>query len=203
MTPTGLRGLNARKRMTVLSALVVAATAFSAAAAFACTNLATLNLSSGTGKPGDTITVTGSSFRMPREAPTGVQIRWNGVDGPVLAETRPDRVGNISATFTVPEAPPDNYVIVAVLRDARGADTSGTPARAQFQILGPGNRTVAAPLTEPAPPVAAGESSSTGLIALTVALGVGGLALFAAGFVAFARQARVRRVPTASPVRND
>ncbi len=192
-----------RKRTMTLAVLVVGMTAATTAAAFACTNLATLNLSSNAGKPGDTITVTGSSFRMPREAPSGVQIRWNSADGPLLAETRPDRVGNITATFTVPEAAPDNYVILAVLRDARGADTSGTPARAQFQVLGAAARPAAAPLADQPPPVAASQSSSAGLIALTVALGVGGLALFAAGFVAFARQARARRLPTAARVRND
>ncbi|MGH9222271.1 MAG: hypothetical protein ACRD2W_00355, partial [Acidimicrobiales bacterium] len=106
------------------------------AAAFACTNLATLNLSSATGRAGDTITVTGSSFRMPANVTTGIQIKWNGVEGAVLSEVRPDRAGNFSTTFTVPESQPGYYVVTAVLRDARGIDVSGTPARAQFQVVG-------------------------------------------------------------------
>ena len=130
------------RRTVAAGALLGAVLAVTGAVAYACTNLATLNLSSATGKPGDVITVTGSSFRQPADLP-GVMLRWNGLDGPVLAEVRPDRVGNISASITIPEAPPDTYVIVAVLKDARGNDTSGTPARAQFQILGGAGRPVA------------------------------------------------------------
>jgi hypothetical protein len=43
------------------------------------------------------------------------------------------------------------------------------------------------------------ESSSSGIIALTVGLGALGLALFGAGFIAFVRQAR--RAPAAATVR--
>jgi len=43
------------------------------------------------------------------------------------------------------------------------------------------------------------EGSSSGIIALTVGLGVLGLALFGAGFIAFVRQAR--RAPAAATVR--
>ena len=173
------------------------------AAAFACTNLATLNLSSTAGKAGDTVTVTGSSFAVGRgDAPTiPVQLRWNGVDGTVLAETTPDRAGNISAAFTVPEGMPGYYVLVATQKDARGVDTYGTPARASFQILGPnGQSVVTAPASAAAPAVPA-EPSSTGIIALTVGLGVLGVALFGAGFVAFVRQTRAAAAGVAAPVR--
>ncbi|MGH9279929.1 MAG: hypothetical protein ACRD12_17750, partial [Acidimicrobiales bacterium] len=125
-----------QRKIGLLGALAAAVVVVTGAMAYACTNLATLNLSSATGKPGDSIIVTGSSFRMPANVTTGVQIRWNGVDGPVLAEATPDKAGTFSTTMTVPEAQPDVYVIVATLRDARGADTSGTPARAQFQVVG-------------------------------------------------------------------
>ncbi|MDQ3979952.1 MAG: hypothetical protein M3314_10400 [Actinomycetota bacterium] len=173
------------------------------AVAYACTNLATLNLSSGTGKPGDTITVTGSSFRMPSGVTTGVQIRWNALDGPVLAEATPDRVGNISATFTVPDAAPDSYVVIAVLHDARGNDTSGTPARAQFQILGGAGRPVAATASGPVTAAGGGEGSSAAPIALLFVLGALGLGLFGAGFAAVARQARRSAAPVPAPVRRD
>lgn len=190
-----------RRTIGALGTIVLSIVVVTGAAAYACTNLATLNLSSTTGKPGDVITVTGSSYRMPADAPNGVQLRWNGLDGPVLAEVRPDRVGNISATFTVPEAAPDNYVIVAVLRNGRGVDTSGTPARAQFQILGPVARQASPAASAPVPVVTGGGGSSAAPIALLVVLGVGGLSLFAAGFVAVARQARRRDVPMPTPAR--
>ncbi len=183
----------------------VAVMAFTAMAAFACTNLATLNLSTASGGVGDTVTVTGSSFRTPRAAGDAVMpvvLNWNGADGPILAETTPDAAGNISATFTVPEGQPGYYVLVASQKDAQGADAYGTPARASFQILGPNGQSVVQPAGNQVAPVTA-DPSSTGLIALTVGLGALGLALFGAGFTAFVRQARRREVPVASKVRND
>lgn len=191
------------RRIGFSSVLAGAILVVSGAAAFACTNLATLNLSNATGKAGDTITVTGSSFRMPAGVETGVQIRWNGVDGPVLAETRPDRVGNIATSVVIPQVAPDNYVLVAVLRDAKGAETSGTPARAAFQVVGGAGRAVPAAIGAQTP-AAAGTSgsSSSAPIALLFVLGVAGFGLFGAGFVAVARQARRQTAPAAA-VRKD
>ena len=179
--------------------------ALTAMAAFACTNLATLNLSTASGGVGDTVTVTGSSFRVPRTADQPVLpvvLNWNGADGPVLAETTPDAAGNISATFAVPEGQPGYYVLVASQKDAEGVDAYGTPARASFQILGPNGQSVVQPVGNQVAPVTA-DPSSSGIIALTVGLGALGLALFGAGFTAFVRQARTREVPVASKVRND
>jgi hypothetical protein len=112
------------------------------------------------------------------------------VDGAVLAEVTPDRAGNISATFTVPEGAPGYYVLVATQRDARGVDTYGTPARASYQILGANGQSVVAAAPAATAAVVPSEPSSTGIIALTVALGLLGLGLFAAGFIAFVRQTR-------------
>ena len=169
------------------------------AAAFACTNLATLNLSSATGKPGDVVTVSGSSFRMPANVTTGIQIRWNGADGPVLAEVRPDKAGNFVTTVTIPDGAPGYYVMTAVLRDAKGADVSGTPARAQFQIVGAPGRPVPPPAAAQSPATATSSGSSGVPAALVLGLGVLGLALFSAGFVAVARTRRPVR--EAAPVR--
>jgi hypothetical protein len=194
--------MGGRRTVTVFGAALVAMLAVSGAVSYACTNLATLNLSSNAGKSGDTITVTGSSYRMPTDTQTGVQIRWNGLDGPVLAEVRPDRTGNISATFTVPEAAPDNYVVLAVLKNGRGVDTSGTPARAQFQILGASGRPVPQqPPSAPAPVATGDGGGSAAPIALLVVLGAAGIGLFGAGLVAVARQGRRRELPAPTPAR--
>ena len=193
--------MNLRKKVSVVFGSAAAATVVAAAAAFACTNLATLNLSSSAGKAGDTVTVTGSSFRVNAQnvdSSFPVVLHWNGVDGATLAEVKPDRAGNISATFTVPEGQPGYYVIVATQRDAKGVDQYGTPARASYQILGPNGQSVVQPVGNPAGTVGT-ETSSSGIIALTVGLGVLGLALFGAGFTAFVRQAR--RAPAAATVR--
>ena len=195
--------MNLRKKVSVVFGSAAAATVLAGAAAFACTNLATLNLSSSAGKAGDTVTVTGSSFRVNARdvaASDSVVLHWNGVDGATLAEVKPDKAGNISATFAVPEGQPGYYVIVATQRDAKGVDAYGTPARASYQILGPNGQSVVQPVGSSAGAVGT-ETSSSGIIALTVGLGALGLALFGAGFIAFVRQAR--RAPAAATVRRD
>lgn len=196
--------MNSTKKGMAFFGTAVAAMAITAVAAFACTNLATLNLSTASGGVGDAVTVTGSSFRVSSSADEPVMpvvLNWNGADGPILAETTPDDAGNISATFSVPEGQPGYYVLVASQVDAEGVDAYGTPARASFQILGPnGESTVQPAGTQAATPA---EPSSSGIIALTVGLGVLGLALFGAGFTAFVRQAKGSEAPVASKVRND
>ncbi|MEW6153194.1 MAG: hypothetical protein AB1673_04265 [Actinomycetota bacterium] len=193
--------MNLRRKVAVTFGAAAAATVIAGASAFACTNLATLNLSSSAGKAGDTVTVTGSSFRVNAQnlsASFPVVMKWNGVDGATLAQVQPDRAGNISATFTVPDGQPGYYVIVATQRDANGTDVYGTPARASYQILGPNGQSVVTPAATTAGALGS-ESSSSGIIALTVGLGALGLALFGAGFIAFVRQAR--RAPAAAAVR--
>jgi len=193
--------MNLRRKCTLAFGGAAGALVIAGAPAFACTNLATLNLSSTAGKAGDTVTVTGSSFRVDRTdvaRSLPVVLRWNGTEGTVLAEAQPDRAGNISATFAVPDGQPGYYVIVATQRNDQGVDQYGTPARASYQILGPNGQSVVQPAGTPATAVGS-EGSSSGVIALTIALGALGLGLFGAGFVAFARQAR--RAPSAAPVR--
>ena len=171
----------------VLSGLVV-----TAAGAFACTNISTLNISDSSGRPGSTVLITGTSFG--NSSPTGrrtttplpVRIRWNGTDGETLAEVLPDTAGNISASVTIPAAAPGHYVIFAVQQDADGYHMYGTPARIAYQVLTPDGR--------PAPPPAIAPTESTGTRSGTsefpvalVLLGVLGGALFVAGFAAFVR----------------
>lgn len=196
--------MSLKKKGQAFFGTAIVAMAFTAVAAMACTNLATLNLSASSGSVGDTITVTGSSFSVPRSAGdpvVPVVLNWNGADGPMLAEATPDSAGNISASFSVPEGQPGYYVIVATQKNAEGVDQYGTPARASYQILGPNGESVVQPAGSQTPAVAT-EPSSTGMIALTVGLGVLGLALFAAGFTAFVRQGRGSAVPVPSKVRN-
>lgn len=179
-------------------------------AAWGCTNLATVNLSSPMGKPGDAITVTGTGFmanaaEMPMDgmdmdmtAPMAnmtvrlpVVIRWNGPEGPVLSTAVPDRSGTISVLFNIPETQAGHYTVVAVQKNAHGYDVYGTPARAPLQVLGAGGR--AGEGVGAGSAGAGSQSSSTGIVALTVGLGVLGLGLLAAGGVAAARTARARR----------
>ena len=196
--------MNLRKKVTTVFGAAAAASVIAGAAAFACTNLATLNLSSTAGKAGDQVTVTGSSFMVNSanvSASDPVLLKWNGTEGAQLASVVPDKAGNISATFAIPEGQPGYYVIVATQKDAKGVDAYGTPARASFQILGANGQSVVAPAASSAASTVGSSPSSSGIIALTVGLGALGLALFGAGFVAFVRQARRRDVPVTAQVR--
>lgn len=190
-----------KKTTTALGALVAMMMVFGGVA-YACTNLATLNLSTASGNVGDNVTVTGSSFRTPKGdgAPMPVELHWNGADGPLLAKAVPDAAGNISASFQVPEGQAGYYVVLATQMD-KGVDAYGTPARAAFQILGANGESVLAPQGTQTPAVSGGNGS--GILALTVGLGALGLALFAAGFVAFSRQARRQEAPVPAKVRNN
>jgi hypothetical protein len=193
-----------RRGVAVAGGLVAAVFLLAGAAAFACTNLATLSLSSNAGKSGDVVTVTGSSYRMPSGVTTGVQLRWNALDGPVLAEAVPDKVGNISASITIPQAAPDTYVVIAVLKDARGNDTSGTPSRAQFQVVGGAGAAAPQPAIAQQTPVASTASSgSAAPLALLLGLGALGLLLFGGGIAATARGTRTRTVPAPAKTTRD
>ena len=192
-------------------------------AAWGCTNLATLNLSSAMGKPGDAITVTGTGFmanaaEMPMEgmdmdmsAPMmanmtvrqPVVIRWNGPEGPVVSTAIPDRSGTISVLFNIPEAQAGHYTVVAVQKNAQGYDVYGTPARAPLQVVGAGGR-AGDGARGAGTAGSGGPSSSTGIVALTAGLGVLGLGLLAAGGVAATRTVRARRgVPAKVDGRTD
>lgn len=172
-----------------------------ASTAFACTNLAELNVGPPSGHAGTQVTVTGSAFsHVPANTP--VALHWGGTNGPVLATVTPDAAGAIGPlTVTIPsDAAPGPYVIVASQTEvATGLTPWGTPARASFTVTGQ------APAAAPARAAAGGAlstttSSSAGLIALTIALGVAGLALFALGAASFVGTMRRRSVP--SKVRN-
>lgn len=157
-----------------------------AAAAFACAPLATLELDRGVAGAGEHVHVEGKGFLTAGTGEKVVDVRWNSADGPVLASTPSDAQGRISVTFTVPDAEPGYYVLLAGLRDGT------TPARAVLQI--PGARTQA-----PAEPVAAGPGSTRGVAggAALVALGMVGVGL-ALGGLAFALAGRRRAVERAA-----
>lgn len=183
------------------------------AAAFACANLATLNLSVGAARPGTTITFTGAGFAVPRASTgltaTPVVVHWEREDGPVIAEVTPDRYGTLSAQFTVPDSRPGTYIIVATQKTPRrtpGAPEDqapalfaepGTPARASFEVLAPGavaslhNAVVeSGDRAEPQD-----QLDATVWIVLTAAFGAVAMSLFGGGLIAFIHQSRKSREP--------
>lgn len=193
-----------RRVSTVLFA-AVAMLLMSAMAAFACTNLATLNLSESAGSPGTTIDLTGSAFST-GEGVQPVQIHWDGADGPVLGEATPDSSGAIETSVTVPEdAEPGFHVLVATQaqegEDGELSPAYGTPARASFTIGAVNDPAEIADTGGAAAAAATPEAgASTGLIALTAVLALGGIGLFGAGLGLFVRETRRRTSDERAPV---
>lgn len=175
------------KRLPVLwGAAVAAAVVLGGAAAFACTNVATLGTGAtgATGaKAGAAVAVEGSSFSAPEEgkAPSPVVIHWNKVDGPVLASLTPDAQGRISGSVTLPAAEPGHHVLIATQVDDKGENAFGTPARLAIEVLTPSGASVPPPAVQ----VVRSSSSSGGddgvPVAVAVVLGVLAAGVLAAG----------------------
>lgn len=188
-----------RKRLPLVGAGgAVVALVVTAATAWACTNLASLNISSTSGRPGTTLDISGTAYAT--KGGSDVVVRWDSLNGPVLTTVKPDAAGTIHGSVTVPaDARPGPHILLAMqdYTDSKGVTTAayGTPARASFTV---GATPTATPQPEAAVTSAgSAEPSGTsgGAIALTIALGVGGLALFGAGLAMLARQTRRRSVP--------
>lgn len=196
-----MKSLSSSKgRLATIASLAAVALMLGGALAYACTNLATLNLEKATGAAGDQLAVTGSSFG----AEQPVTLHWNSLEGAELATVKPDQAGNISATVTIPEAQPGYYVLVATQTDEEGNQVFGGPARATFQVLGPAGAALDAQPASGEQLAAFSEQSqgiSTGMIALTALLGIAGIGLFGAGVAGFVRQTRGAETP--ARVRSD
>lgn len=162
-----------------------------AATAFACARLATLKLDRTAGKAGKTVTVTGRNFNANPAAST-VQVRFNSRRGDVLWEGRPDAKGKVVGTFSVPDARPGYYVVVATQQLANGAPAAGTPGRASLKVKKAKKKSQAVAAAPLGAPSAGGPSGPVVLALTTGLLGLlgGGAWLAASGL----RRAR-RRLP--------
>lgn len=178
--------MSVRKMAGVLGAgVVVAVTMAAASAAWACSaNVAVNPLSVLAGPPGTEVKVTGLS---PGAAP--VEIRWNGLHGPVLATAVPRASGEdlmtFSASVKIPDALAGTHYLVVVGSNGR---TEPSWSRASFRIprsgpvLGQGDRTVLEPTSGPLWNTGdtGTRGSDGGLGAGLVLLGIGGVGLLAA-----------------------
>ncbi len=156
------------------------------AASWACIPVATLNASPAQAKPGQHVTVSGAQYG--EKSP--VVIRFNALDGPVLASLTPAKDGLISGAVTIPnDAKPGNYVLVATQEAVRGETTWGVPSRALVSVVGyAGAPVVGAPVSasevgRPAGLDRGDSSVSTGALVLA-GMGVAGVAMFLAGMAA-------------------
>lgn len=186
-----------RKRLSTLLLSVGALFLVGAMAAWACTNLATLNLEKASGAAGENVGVTGSSFNT-SDGASAVELRWDGIEGQVLASAQPDSAGNIDASVTVPSDATSGYHVLVATQtvtndDGEVSTAYGTPARAAFSV---GGTVPEAPAVASGPStVATGAETSGGLVALTALLAIAGLGLFGAGVGLFVRELRPREAP--------
>ena len=187
-------------RRFALGALAgIAALLVAASAAWACVSGPVVNLSTVQAKPGDEVTVTGTGFRQADQ----VEVRFNALDGPVVASMPRPENQRINTSFTVPPGTtPGNYVVIVTQTNPDGS-MSLSPIRALLTVVGPSGQTpvVGADTTSDASDrmpalVRSDDSVSMGTLML-VALGVAGIGMFAAGIAALATS---RRGTTARPV---
>ncbi|HET7487447.1 MAG TPA: hypothetical protein VFJ85_05915 [Acidimicrobiales bacterium] len=144
-----------------------------ASLAYACTSLATLSVHPASAMPGAVVNGTGKNFAPHgSDAPSTepVELHFNSRTGPLLWSGRPDAAGNIAFTFTVPDASPGAYTLIATqVNSLTGAATSGTPARVSFTVEAPATAAGSAlpvasdePAATPAPaPAAAAAPAAT------------------------------------------
>ncbi len=176
------------RRWAMGGVATAAAAVLMGAAAWACVSGPVVNLSTISAKPGQEVTVTGTGFQTGNQA----IVRWNALDGPVLATMAPPITGgNLSATFTVPPGTqPGSYVVIVTQTKADGS-LSLSPIRAVMSVTGDAGAqpVVGAPAATADNAARSNglvrddESISMGTLAL-VALGVGGVGMFLAGMAA-------------------
>ncbi len=142
--------------------------------AFARHNFSMLKVNPERGIPGGDVSVSGFSYPVN----TKVSIRFNALDGPVLAALDPTPNQDISGTVRIPtETAPGRYVLYAVQADSSGKPNR-IPGRAAFTVSGREGQAVA---------VASGlelEARSNALIK-GGGVGVGQLVLVGLGAFAF------------------
>lgn len=161
-------------RLVVGAACGVVFAALAVSTAFADPGHARISLGSSSAPPGAAVDGSGSGFSASGSA---VQITFGGPSGPALWEGAPAANGSISFSFTVPNAAPGSYSIVATQSQGGSGPVSGTSARTTLVVTAatdpptPGTSLVPtqpqpadppAPSTAPASPSAAPADPAAG-----------------------------------------
>lgn len=157
------------------------------ATAWACVSGPSVTLNPVNAKPGETVTMTMRDFRKV----DNVDVRWNAINGPLLASFTQNGSGTpFTGAITVPaDAKPGNYVLL-LSQTAPDGKLSQMPVRALITVTSPDGAVPVlgasvSPVDESrgAGLVSDDESVSGGALAL-VALGVAGVGMFLAGMAA-------------------
>ena len=153
-------------------------------------NFSMLKVSPDLGVPGAEVGVSGFSYPVNAK----VSIRFNALDGPVLAELEPNFNQDIAGSVRIPEGTPSGrYVLYAVQYDA-GGKVNRLPGRAAVTVIGPGGGLPAIPTglePEPRPrALARSAGASAGELALVAfgALALAGLLALVMTRVAVSRR---------------
>lgn len=128
------------RKIAAASTLIGILLVGSMAAAWACTALATLEVTPAAGVSGQKVNGQGYGFHggtFVGATPQPVQIRWKAMDGPVLASVLPTPSGNIKFDFTLPQGEPGYYTVIATQKDPSGKEIGGGPARATVALNNP------------------------------------------------------------------
>ena len=180
--------------------LVVAATAW------ACVSGPAVNLSTNTVKAGDEVAVNGTNFRQPHP----VQVRFNALDGPVLATLdAPGSDRTVTGTVTIPQGTsPGNYVLILSQTGPDGK-LSQLPIRALVTVVGPTGQMpvlgagVSGQAEERPVGLIEADNDIAGSTLALIFLGVAGAGMFAAGMAAlFAGRRGSAEAPAAVKVKS-
>ena len=174
------------------------------ATAWACVSGPAVNLSTVNAKPGQEVTVNGTNFS--KSDP--VTVRWNALDGPVLATFDRGPNNTVTGAFTVPQdAKAGNYVVVFSQSGADGK-LSQLPIRALLTVTPDGGATpvvgasvAAQDASRPVGLVTTDNDISGATLAL-IGLGVAGVGMFVAGMAALFAGRRGARAPEAARARS-
>lgn len=152
---------------------------------WACVPQPLINLQpNASGPAGSQVTVNGLALGQGT-----VEVRWNAVDGPLLAQgTGP----TVSGSITIPETADGLYSVIAFNRGPDG--TVGSTGRASFEVRAPGAPAgeASSPSTTRAPvQVRSGGGSNA---AVTVLVGLAALAVGLAAGVTVTKRWRTREV---------
>ena len=184
--------------MSAVGAVVVAG-----AAAWACVSGPAVNLSTINAKPGQEVTINGTNF----SKADPVTVRWNSLDGPVLATLDKPASGIVTGKFTVPaDAKAGNYVVILSQSSSDGK-LSQLPVRALLTVTPEngaapvvGKSIVSQDAARPVGLVSTNNDISGASLAL-IGLGVAGVGMFFAGMAALFAGRR-SPAPAAAKVRS-
>lgn len=190
------------RRWTTAGLGAAAVGVLSAAAAWACVAGPVAFTSTLNAKAGEEITVTGVDFRNAQP----VLVRFNALDGPVLADLGAPKSNRVEGKVTIPQGTaPGSHLLVFTQTGADGKFTQ-TPVRAMINVVGDGAPVVAATQVgvgnevRPAGLEVTDNGISGGSLAL-VGLGVAGIGMFVAGLAALFAGRR-GTTPETAKVRN-